>query len=276
MTTATNPISTWTFSEVSTDDENAVDSCGLDNTHTCGFAGAFWYARKLARHICQTTEQTALTISMNNGILVVDTVFECYDLTVNVDRVKVSLNSPFFELDVHLYHGASEYFLGRDNKSITLERAHLRKMWKRLVNHAEDALPTDRRSMTGRMVDSLHIEYEGLLNMLTAPYRVHPSTAPKARPYLFFPDYRWVEGFEHAMTSGTAVEFNAALTLLKGVVNHPSLLKGLVTEYKELQIKLSPAVIAWLAENEIGWRVSGNKYILLRDEDYTLYKVMFE
>lgn len=63
---------------------------------------------------------------------------------------------------------------------------------------------------------------------------------------------------------------------VKAILENPRVLTTLISDERRNTFESTPEVFKWIEDNEIEWRFADGKCEFVRDEDYTLYKVMFQ
>lgn len=63
---------------------------------------------------------------------------------------------------------------------------------------------------------------------------------------------------------------------LDAILENPRVLTTLIPDERRNTFESTPEVFKWIEDNEIEWRFADGKCEIVRDEDYTLYKVMFQ
>lgn len=158
----------------------------------------------------------------------------------------------------------THFISSRDKNSsttIVLDRKCARRLRQRLRENYVDTKHGLKYS-TGNH----GVTFGNLLSMLGGPYAISDLGHVTIEvPSLF-----------KAPVGNSEKNHPLATDMVMTLLDHPSFISNQVGEPPRRHISPTRKVFKWLAENNIAWVQNGDGFELVTDEDYTLYKVLFE
>lgn len=158
----------------------------------------------------------------------------------------------------------THFISSRDENSsttIVLDHKHARRLRQRLRENYVDTKHGLKYS-----TDHLGITFGSLLSMLGGPYAISDlGHVTFEVPSLF-----------KAPVGDSAKNHPLVTDMVVTLLDHPTFINNQVGEPPRRRISPTREVFKWLAENNIDWNQNGDGFELVSDEDYTLYKVLFE
>lgn len=185
--------------------------------------------------------------------------FEHHD---NLPRPRLVCSRPFvymsptggktLELGIHTIIGAYHERFNLDKSTSRLMRNSMREMYTPNIEQCESTILFDELNTT-TVFNMVHNRYT------VSSGRVEYETYTNA-PNLTL----------------TGLNSDEVGDIASAFIRDKNVLQSFKGNYTHREINPTRKVMQWIGENKIPWVISGGIFALLRDEDYTLYKVSFE